>query len=189
MYAFYRAEVEIRRKTLIMDAATNFNIERLSEHLTSETSKLGILLCGACGNGKTTLLLALQKMINWLRDIHKCFDEPEYAVMNMKSAKEIAELARDEYLKYYNLIQTPKILAIDDIGEEQKEVLDYGNVKSPVIDLIETRYDMQLPLYMTSNKSPETITKEYGDRIGDRLYEMMDIIVFDKTLEESYRRI
>lgn len=147
------------------------------------------MLCGACGNGKTTYLLAIQNMINWLRDYKKCFDQPEYVAMQIKKSKEITSMAREESKSFMDFIKCPKILAIDDFGEEPKEVMNYGNIKAPVIDLIETRYDYQLPIYLTSNKSPETITKEYGDRIGDRLSEMVDIIVFDKTLKESYRRI
>lgn len=171
-----------------MDANAMFVLKSVARHLTSESNKTGIMFCGACGNGKTTLLLAIQNMINWLRDGLNCFEEPEYAYLFIKKSKELTSLAKEDYTKYISYVNYPKILAIDDFGEEPKEVMDYGNITAPIIDLIETRYDLQLPLYITSNKSPQTITQEYGDRIGDRLAEMVDIIVFDRKIEESYRR-
>lgn len=172
-----------------MDDSTRHNLERIAQHLTSETTKMGIMLCGECGNGKTTFLLALQKMVNWLRDSFNCFPNPEFVGISKIKAKDLALLAKENYRKFQKFVNYPKILAIDDFGEEAKELIDYGNYIAPIIDLIESRYDMLLPIYITSNKSPETITQEYGDRIGDRLFEMVDIIVFDNTLKQSYRRI
>ena len=37
------------------------------------------------------------------------------------------------------------LLAIDDPGVEPREIMDYGNVFTPIIDLIGVRYEEQLP--------------------------------------------
>lgn len=44
-----------------------------------------------------------------------------------------------------------EILAIDDLGTEPREIIEYGNVLSPIIDLISYRYEHQLPTIITSN--------------------------------------
>lgn len=76
------------------------------------------------------------------------------------------------------------ILAIDDLGTEPREIIEYGNVLSPIIDLISYRYEHQLPTIITSNLTPQQISELYGKRIGDRLKETTEIVPF---LNGSYR--
>lgn len=84
------------------------------------------------------------------------------------------------------------MLAIDDLGTEPTEVLDYGNVLSPVIDVIEHRYNKQLFTFITTNlvansedEKITTIRKKYGVRIADRFNEMLHVIIFKDI---SYRK-
>ena len=77
-----------------------------------------------------------------------------------------------------------EILAIDDLGTEPREIIEYGNVLSPIIDLISYRYEHQLPTIITSNLTPQQISEVYGKRIGDRLKETTEIVPF---LNGSYR--
>lgn len=76
------------------------------------------------------------------------------------------------------------MLAIDDLGTEPVEVLEYGNRLNPVIDLLYKRYDEQLFTIITTNLTPKEIRERYGERIADRLNEMAFRIVFDN---ETYR--
>jgi DNA replication protein DnaC len=76
------------------------------------------------------------------------------------------------------------MLAIDDLGIEPVEVMDYGNLLCPLVDLLTKRYDLQLFTLVTTNLTPAEIRARYGDRIADRLNEMMLKIVFTN---ESYR--
>ena len=76
------------------------------------------------------------------------------------------------------------MLAIDDLGKEPTEVLDYGNVLSPVVDLMEYRYQHQLFTAVTTNLTPDEIRDKYGKRIADRFNEMLEVIVFEDI---SYR--
>ena len=71
------------------------------------------------------------------------------------------------------------MLGIDDLGTEPQEVMDFGNVVTPVIDLLTKRYDEQLFTIITTNLTPKQIRKHYGDRIADRLNEMVEKIVFN----------
>ena len=77
------------------------------------------------------------------------------------------------------------MLAIDDLGTEPVEVLDYGNVLYPIVDLLTRRYDRQLFTVITTNLTSEEIRAKYGERIADRLNEMMTKIVFR---DSSFRR-
>ena len=70
------------------------------------------------------------------------------------------------------------MLAIDDLGTEPAEVLDYGNVLNPAIDLLSARYTDQLFTVVTTNLTPKQIREHYGDRIADRFNEMFERIVF-----------
>ena len=56
--------------------------------------------------------------------------------------------------------------------------MDYGNVYTPVIDLLTKRYEEQLFTIITTNLTPQQIREHYDDRIADRLNEMVEKIVF-----------
>ena len=69
-------------------------------------------------------------------------------------------------------------LGIDDIGTEPAEVQDYGNFIYPIKELLAMRYDAQLFTVFTTNLEPKEIRQRYGDRIADRLNEMMTKVVY-----------
>ena len=77
------------------------------------------------------------------------------------------------------------MLAVDDLGIEPLEIQDYGNILSPMVELLTRRYDRQLFTMVTTNLTPQEIRAKYGDRIADRLNEMMVKIVFRNP---TYRR-
>ena len=70
------------------------------------------------------------------------------------------------------------MVAIDDLGCEPLEIQSYGNIYTPIIDLLTHRYDRQLFTMITTNLTPQEIRPRYGDRIADRLNEMVRNIVF-----------
>ena len=76
------------------------------------------------------------------------------------------------------------MLAIDDLGIEPRELLVFGNVCTPIVDLITDRYEQQRVTHITTNLTPGQIREHYGDRIADRLNEMACKIIFRN---ESYR--
>lgn len=186
--AAYQYEVQRRQRRFMLDKNTESNLIKLAEYLTMPVPKFGIMCCGTCGNGKTTLMYAFQRVVNYLQDRgHFSFLDNEYtrfrAGMQIFHAKEIVKMAKD--YKAFKELQGRTMLAIDDLGTEPTEVLDYGNVLSPVVDLIEHRYNKQLFTFITTNlvansedKETVTIRKKYGDRIADRFNEMLHVIIF-----------
>ena len=91
-------------------------------------------------------------------------------------------LAKD-FEAFRNLRNMPMI-AIEDMGREPIEVLDYGNILNPVVDMLEYRYNMQLFTFITTNLTKSQIREKYGNRIADRFNEMREVIIFKN---ETYR--
>lgn len=172
--AAFRAEVGYRQREYVESELINGYIERLARLLTADRGKFGIMLCGTCGNGKTTMLYAFQAAVNFLND-RGMF--PERTGIRIIPAREIALKASD--VKATKEIKSLPMLAIEDMGTESAEVLSYGNVFNPVDDVISFRYDRQLFTFITSNLTPKEIRERYGDRIADRFNEMLHVIVFE----------
>lgn len=151
-------------------------LQEMAHWLTTPSSHFGILLCGGCGNGKSTMLKAFQQLLNTLH-IPKPYNEGTYGI-RIVDAKYIAYLCKNNYEAYRKLINVD-MLGIDDLGTEPSEVLDYGNIYTPVIDQLTKRYEEQLFTIITTNLTPQQIRGHYGDRIADRLNEMVKKIVFN----------
>lgn len=175
LLAAIMAEVEYRRRTFITNEDVEAQIHKLAKWLTSPSSSFGILLCGGCGNDKSAMLKAFQLLLNSLH-IPKPYNDGPYGIQ-IVDAKYIAHLCKNNYDAYRRLISVD-MLGIDDLGTEPSEVMDYGNVYTPVIDLLTKRYDEQLFTIITTNLTPPQIREHYDDRIADRLNEMVEKIVF-----------
>lgn len=182
--AFYIAEVKHRGMEYIDDSSTRMAIFKLAQSLTSPSPRCGVMLCGKCGNGKTTLVYALQSMVNSLNSCgHFKFLGPYFKVgMRIFDAKELVLLSRK--LDEWRSVCARDMMAIDDLGKEPTEVLDYGNVTSPLVDLLEQRYQSQKFTVVTTNLAPKEIRGKYGERIADRFREMFEVIAFEF---DSYR--
>ncbi len=187
LLGFYRVQVELRQMRFIHDQYTNQTLQAMAEILTrADCQKFGIMLSGLFGNGKTTMLRALAAAISCL-DCHGMIDHSGFdgaADMTIYSARHIAQVARSDNPQAFDGICRCGLLAIDDLGTEPAEVVNYGNVCNPVTELLEYRYDKRLPTIVSTNLTPPTIKERYGERLGDRLREMMDNIVFEAA---SYR--
>ena len=175
LLAAMMAEVAYRHRIFCTNEDLEKQLHEMAHWLTSPSSHFGILLCGGCGNGKSTMLKAFQQLLNSLH-----FPKPDnggtYGIQ-IVDAKYIAHLCKNNHEAYRKLISVD-MLGIDDLGTEPSEVMDYGNVYTPVIDLLTKRYEEQLFTIITTNLTPQQIREHYGDRIADRLNEMVKKIVF-----------
>ena len=179
--AAYQAEVEYRKRQCVMDVNTKSNIKRLASFLTGNSSKFGVMFSGMCGNGKTTLVFALQNLLNYLND--RCLFDSHNIGLSVLDAKDIARQSKNQSM--FDLLKKIDLIAIEDMGREPVEILEYGNVINPIIDLLEYRYNAQLFTIITTNLVPKEIRERYGNRIADRLNEMLEKIVFEN---ETYRK-
>ena len=176
--AALRAEVELRRNTYQDLAELREHIRAIAELFTQPTSKFGIMLCGSVGNGKSTMMKALQSLLIQL-DI-RITHNTSFETLGMKiiSAKELCRLIRVDSKNFLHFREL-NMLGIDDLGEEEAEMMDYGNRVTPVIDILSYRYDQMLFTMVTTNLTPKQIRSTYGDRIADRFNEMMLIIPYE----------
>lgn len=177
------AEVQLRHREFNNNASVDEQLRQVAKCLTADTSKYGIVLCGGCGNGKTTMLKALQNLINHMRirNPNRASGSGtgfgDYYGLTIVSAMQVVQLCKSDYKRFLELAQTD-MLGIDDLGTEPFEAMDYGNVIYPVVDLLTRRYDAQLFTVVTTNLNPKGIRARYGDRIADRLNEMMTKVVY-----------
>ena len=178
--AAYQAEVEYRKRSFVLDEHTKGNIEQLASFLIGGGRKFGIMFSGVCGNGKTTLLYAFQNLLNYMNDRGLIEGRTGISVID---AKDVAWYAKD--VERFRQFRQREMMAIEDMGREPVEVLEYGNVLNPVIDLLEYRYNEQLFTIITTNLVPKEIRERYGNRIADRFNEMFDKVIFGN---ETYRK-
>lgn len=173
------AEVELRRQPFHASKELTAYIGAAARWLC-DGSRTGLLLCGLPGNGKTTLMRAIASLVNFC-DINDGYGHQ--LAFCCCDARYATRTNRDDYNAFQRLCNRP-LLAIDDLGLEPTEVLDYGNILSPVIDLLSVRYNNQLPTIVTTNLTGKDIRTKYGNRIADRFNEMMQVIIFSNA---SYR--
>lgn len=166
-----------------MDAETTRVVAETARFLTSPQGiKTGMMFCGTCGNGKTTLMNAIGNSLEWMRN-HDIFVDSEnkdlYDYLTILDAKRIATDMKNDTVA--SKIKRNTLLGIEDMGREPAEVLDYGNVFSPIVDLLEYRYSSRLFTIITTNLTSSQIREKYGMRVADRLNEMLHVVVFRNT--------
>lgn len=155
------------------------NLRKISEWLTNPNTKLGLMIGGTFGNGKTVTLKAIKELMK------QCVLTPENTgIWNhgnlLFKAKELVE---DVEL----MEKAKKItwLLIDELGEEPTVVKTWGNSTTPIIELLEYRYENELPTIVTTNLNGNEIAHKYMGRVDDRIHGMYDTIIYT---DKSFRR-
>ena len=198
LYEACRVEVAHRHREFNATEQYKKHLWDISNWITSEASTFGLFLCGDAGNGKTTILRALQNLINYLRsDEGYNSNADAYPIRGymMVSAKELVLLAKaynnptrdntSDVARYKRLRQI-EILAIDERGSEPKESIHYGDYVTAAMDMLSFRYEEQFCTLVSSNLTAKEIAEYYDERIADRFREMMLIINFGN--EQSFRK-
>ena len=182
LLAAYQAEVERRHRVFERNEYFDAQLNLIAKYLTGESKKFGLMFCGLCGNGKTTWAKALQLLVSGLNLKNPINNL--YYVFPLCNAKDLAMRSKGNYNDWRNVMRY-QLMIVDDLGTEPREVMEFGNVYTPLIDLITTRYEEQLYTIFTTNLTPAQLEEKYGKRIVDRLNEMVEKVVFEN---ESYRR-
>lgn len=186
IYSAMKAEVARFHGELVLDADTRSHIADVARWLVDPAGKPGIILMGTCGNGKTTMLRAISALIEYVTEL--TLGRTRRKVVEFRTAKEIEHLCSSEEKadnKTYRDLFATEMLAIDDLGQEACEVMRFGRIHTPIIDLITDRYNRQLPTLVTSNLTAPQLSEKYGTRIADRFNEMLERISYTNP---SYRR-
>lgn len=187
--AAYMMQVKLSYRQFIDDAATRHNIANVAKALISLGSpKFGIVLCGQCGNGKSTMLAAISAANDFLekRSYFRYFTANGYSDtlnVHIHTYHAVTMAADKEELMHYAEVPC---LGIEDLGNEPREVQSYGNIITPMATILEERYARRLTTFITTNLPPEDIENKYGKRLADRFREMMIAVPFDNP---SYRTV
>lgn len=183
IFSALRVEVEFRRRKFVFDDETKEAVRKVAEWLVDGNGKFGLMLAGTCGNGKTTLMRSVARLIEYLSELEKGYSRKDRVMV--VTAKDIAEccLSNDGRKQYMEYCQAP-MLAIDDLGVEPTEVVSFGMCYTPLVDLLTRRYDQQRFTMVTTNLSIKELKEHYGERVYDRFREMMRTVVFAR---QSFR--
>lgn len=176
----YACEVALRGKRIEKTAYTKRAIQDAADWLCARP-KVGLMLRGGTGTGKTTLLKAINTTLQLTSG----------KVVKILTAQEIADMARSQPDEFKKLAHTP-YLGIDDLGNEPTTVKDYGNDTMPLVELIAKRCEAQLFTIITTNKvvdkeGIDELLATYGKRTYSRLKEMCNTIDYDPD-QPDYRQ-
>ena len=154
---------------------------RLCDWLYGQRRFNSLLIMGAPGTGKTTLVEALVAA-------RRIIDE-EAVAHNLTAMIKAAILERRDLLEdgLCDFLIETKGLIIDDLGHETPVVKVWGQDYRPAEMVIKQRSDKMMPTIITTNLMLDEIEKQYGSpRLADVLaqYDKMQI-----TNNKSFRRI
>jgi DNA replication protein DnaC len=151
-----------------MTTSVKLNRKEAKDYL--EKSKIGSILIGSPGVGKTTL-------IRQPRMVSASVLAMEFQANGLEAVKALI----NNQLDYQN-----KTVIIDDLGLED-DVKHFGNGLDPIAYVVQRIYDInqmsddKIKLIFTTNLGEKAMVEKYGVRVKDRIWEMCDRIVLDDT--------
>ncbi|TRW96386.1 ATPase [Flavobacterium gawalongense] len=143
----------------------------------------GILLSGPVGCGKTSLMNLMKHLapiehkffVKPCRDISFEFIQDGYLIIHKYSKGKLYE-------------SEPKTICFDDLGTENN-LKYYGNECNVMAEILLSRYDIftakKIQTHITTNLSASEIENVYGNRVRSRLREMINLIGFDKGINDK----
>ena len=143
----------------------------------------GILLSGPVGCGKTSLMNLMKHLtptehkffVKPCRDISFEFIQDGYQIIHKYSKGKLYE-------------SEPKTICFDDLGTENN-LKYYGNECNVMAEILLSRYDIftskKIQTHITTNLSASEIENIYGNRVRSRLREMINLIGFEKGIDDK----
>ena len=174
----YKKRVALRRMTYIHNRLTSGVIQKMAHFLTDHNdNRFMIVLDGSPATGKTTLMQAMRQTLWWLTEQKLVADDME---LKIHDAVAFAAM-RDSTREWYNLLNWPSYLGIEDLGCEPAEILRWGNPLYPVREVLTARYESRLPMVVSTNLDSDQLREHLGLRITSRMNEMAYYIHFENV--------
>ena len=124
----------------------------------------GLIFGGKLGCGKSLMMMAYLRIS----------DQYSRKLTTMVHSKALSLLIKQNGIEAY--ARRPRF--IDELGREESEVKDYGNIVKPVIDLFGLRYEEGARTYATTNFNYNSLQTFYSEYIRTRMEEMMTYVQF-----------
>jgi DNA replication protein DnaC len=138
----------------------------------TNTEGRGLLLRGAKGRGKTTILMCVLPVLFKIKGyVLKPLQAIDITYEQFNQVNKTVNLPNLEYLK-----RNP-FPAIDELGIEP-QVNDFGEKFEGFNQIIDKAEQRIKPLFITTNLEPEQILKRYDSRTLDRLGRLCKTVVF-----------
>ena len=149
------------------------NLNLINEILEKQKSKPWLLFLGGVGRGKSINMHVLASFIKTIYNLNSLY----FAVTTQICQND--ELAQN--------CKTAQLLVLDDFGVESSMQNKFGNKFSAINEIIEYRYNFNLPIYITTNLKGSEMQQHAGARIVDRIKENCGIVNFDNYFTKSFR--
>ncbi len=138
----------------------------------TNTEGRGLLLRGAKGRGKSTILMSVFPVLFKLKGyVFKPVQAIDIGVEKYNTVSKTVHFPNLDYLK-----KSP-FPAIDELGIEP-QVNDFGEKFEGFNQIIDKAEQRIKPLFVTTNLEPEQILKRYDSRTLDRLGRLCKTVVF-----------
>ena len=170
LITIYASGIMVQRsvnRPYVIDAHNGPIIKQLYLYFTNNPEcawnlNAGLIFGGKIGCGKSVLMMAYLQISN----------EYTRRRTTMVHSKTLASVIKQNGMEYYE----KRPMFIDELGREESEVKDYGNVVKPVIDLFALRYEAGARTYATTNYNFKSLEGFYGEFIRTRMEEMMTFV-------------
>ena len=137
----------------------------------------GLWFAGDVGTGKTTLAMLVSKTALAAGRTVAIYSVPR--LLNLVREAMVSEQGKLEFL---DRLGTVDLLHLDDLGAQTQSEW----VLEQLYSIINTRYEDQRSIVVTSNEFPDELASEIGERTVSRLSEMCDVLPLqgpDRRLE------
>ena len=138
----------------------------LVQYFNKSDMKKGALVMGKPGNGKTTIMQTLSRLLTYT-------DQPRFDVyyvpVIVNNFSKHGAIAIDECIR--------RPACIDDMGAEVS-AMHYGLKLNMSQELIEKRYVNNVLTHYTTNLMPDELREYVGERAYDRLKKQCELFVF-----------
>ena len=182
---FAKSKMPDWKKTEIYEILTEYfagALEFEARHDSYDLKK-GLLIVGDVGTGKTRVMMLFKQLMAANKDITKHF--------KMESSRQVIRNYTIEGGIVMNRLgkHSKDIICFDDLGLEEVNSKMYGNNANVMGEILLDRYDLfvynNIKTYATSNLNADSLEGIYGERVRDRLKEMMNYVVIKG---ESFRK-
>ena len=141
-------------------------------HWMINTEGKGLLLRGAKGRGKSTIMMCVLPVLFKLKGlVFKPIQANDIGIAEYNSLSRTVNFPNLEYMK------KNRFPAIDELGVEP-QVNDFGEKFEGFNQIIDKAEQQIKPLFITTNLEPEQILKRYDSRTLDRLGRLCKTVIF-----------